>query len=167
MLFSFLSCEDEPEPDFVTVGKVPIYQDLSNTVIAFSDAQSYETLGKIVYLHPYIYINEEFKGIHVIDNTNPENPEKVAFFNIPGNTDFTIKGNFIYANHVLDFVTIEVSEEELIVTDRKENFYSNEDLNGVLHPGNDYFGFFECVDLSKGLVIGWKDEMITNPKCQR
>jgi hypothetical protein len=28
-------------------------------------------------------------------------------------------------------------------------------------------GYFECPDASKGIVIGWEEKLVQNPKCRR
>lgn len=163
----FVSCEDEDQQeDLVVQGKSPIYSTESMN-ISILESQPYQDLGKIVYRDSFLYINEVAKGIHVVDNRNPASPEKVKFYSIPGNTDFTLKENFIYANHIFDLVAIDVSEDDLEVTYREEGFYSEDEVVDFLHPGEDYNGFFECVDLTQGVVIGWKDSLLTNPKCRR
>jgi len=49
------------------------------------------------------------KGIHIIDNTNPESPVNKYFINIPGNLDVAVKGNILYADLFSDLVTIDIS----------------------------------------------------------
>ena len=55
-----------------------------------------EQPGKLYIRGNYIFLNEVDKGIHVIDNSNPSNPARVAFIDIPGNMDLAVKGNILY-----------------------------------------------------------------------
>jgi len=167
MLFSCDPDENESKEDFVIEGLKPIYSQEDELVVVLKEAVQYENLGKIVYRQPYIFLNEQFKGIHVVDNSDPTRPEKIAFYGIPGNTDFTIKGDYIYANLLQDLVTIRVDDDNLEITNRIEDFYKLEDLSENLYPGNDYVGYFECVDLSLGIVTGWTSETLVNPNCRR
>lgn len=165
--FWIISCEDPVElPDSNVTGMKPIYQILSDDLIVEAlDARPFNDLGKIVSRGSYIYINEKFKGIHVIDNTNPRRPVSKYFWQVEGNIDFTLKGQFLYAENSKDLLTIDISDPANIVLQSKiENIYKN--LNGLVFPPN-YFGPFECVDSSKGIVVDWEMATLLNPKCRR
>ena len=68
-----------------------------------------ENPGKIYIRGNYIFLNETDKGIHVIDNTNPAQPQNIAFIDIPGNMDLAVKGNTLYADLYTDLVAIDIS----------------------------------------------------------
>ena len=65
--------------------------------------------GKLFIKGDYIFLNEIDRGIHILDNTNPANPENVAFINIPGNMDLAVKGNILYADLYTDLVAIDIT----------------------------------------------------------
>lgn len=65
--------------------------------------------GKIYFKDNYLYINEAGKGIHVIDNSDPANPQPKSFINIPGNFDLAIRDNILYADSYVDLVAINIS----------------------------------------------------------
>lgn len=58
----------------------------------------------------YIYIVELYKGVHVVDNSNPSDPEVIHFINIPGCVDMTIKENQLFARSAVDLVAIDISD---------------------------------------------------------
>ncbi len=66
--------------------------------------------GKFYFYNNNILINEKNKGIHVIDNTNPESPQNIAFINIPGNLDIAIRDNILYADNYVDLLTIDIND---------------------------------------------------------
>src|SRR5215213_5788867 len=66
-----------------------------------------ERPGKLFIRGNYIFLNETDRGIHIIDNTNPASPKNVAFVDIPGNIDVTVKGNALYADAYNDMVTLD------------------------------------------------------------
>ena len=66
--------------------------------------------GKIYVFGQYLFINERNEGIHVFDNADPRNPQPIAFWNIPGNTDMAIRGNSMYANQYVDMLTINIGD---------------------------------------------------------
>jgi len=159
------SCYSEPEEETRIVdGMKPIY----TTPESFDEIGSFESrgfsnLGKIVYSNQFIYINERYKGVHVIDNSDPSNPVPKHFWKIPGNIDFTIKQDFLYADNSLDLLVINIADPSNIsVLSRIDNFYPS--IQNENFPTS-YNGFFECVDDNLGLVIGWELATLTNPKC--
>ena len=146
-------------------GMAPIYIDpLDFSKIKSIDAQPFEDLGKIVYDGKYIFINEKFKGIHIVDNSDPSNPKNIRFFQIPGNTEFTIKDRILYADNSIHLLVIDISNiYDISVLNYVEDVYLK-DMSDDYYPPN-YKGYFECVDKSKGIVIDWENKQIVNPLC--
>jgi len=162
----FLSCYQEQEvANFSVRGPRPIYLNTADLGPVTSQApKEFGELGKIVTVSNQIYINELYVGIHVIDNSDPNNPVPTHFWSILGNIDFTIDGNFLYADNAIDLLTIDISDPaNIVVLSTNENVYLNDDETVLFPPNN--FGHFECVDPSKGIVIGWEDALLQNPKC--
>ena len=77
LLFSMMqSCER----DEIVDGMRPIYlQEKDLLKVKSTEPAAFENLGKIGAKDNYLFINEKFKGIHVIDNTDPANPVKKFF----------------------------------------------------------------------------------------
>jgi hypothetical protein len=65
--------------------------------------------GKFYLYGNYIFLNEVDKGVHVIDNSNPASPKRMAFINIPGNLDIAVKGNTLYADLYTDLLALDIS----------------------------------------------------------
>lgn len=84
-----------------------------------------ENPGKIYLKDNFIFINEKYRGIHVIDNTNPENPVNIKFIQIDGCIDMSIKGNVLYADNAVDLIAIRLNEnvENIEVTKRIRNVF--------------------------------------------
>ncbi len=80
------------------------------TNIKSNAARSVESPGKIYIRGNYIFLNEVDKGIHVINNANPSQPQHVAFIDIPGNMDLAVKGNTLYADLYTDLVAIDITD---------------------------------------------------------
>lgn len=78
--------------------------------------------GKIYLGNDVILIGEEQEGIHVIDNSDPINPTSVNFINIPGNKEFFVKDNKIYAETYYDLVKIDISDMYNAVLDSRAEF---------------------------------------------
>ncbi|PHI18805.1 hypothetical protein CEQ90_16250 [Lewinellaceae bacterium SD302] len=165
-LFIFCGCVEELReiPD-ETIGMAPIYAvaEAWDEIVA-TEPRAIEQLGKIYYKDPYIYATERGEGIHVVDNSNPENPTRVAFLQIIGNSDLAIRGNTLYANNVNDLVAIDISNlDSVTVNQRLSGVFSN---TGAEFPEN-YSGFFECADPEMGTVIGWAETTLVKPQCWR
>ncbi|MBK7408999.1 MAG: hypothetical protein IPL49_09725 [Saprospirales bacterium] len=160
-------CLTDSETTKLAVGEVeglrPIYsQDWQD--IQSLDARPVNNLGKIYYKDSTIYVTESGWGIHVIDNTNPYQPVRIKFLQIPGCKDIAIKGNILYADNVTDLVALDISNlNNIVLLKRIEGLYPEVDQ---LAP-EAYEGYFECVDPSKGAVVGWETALLDNPQCQQ
>ncbi len=146
-------------------GLIPIYFAGDNIdQIQSLPVQPIEKLGKIYFKAPYIFMNESLKGIHVVDNSDPTNPQKVAFIEIPGNQDISIKGDRMYVDNFKDLVVLDITDiYNVSEVSRVTGLYEFGDGD---YPES-YSGYFECVDENKGQVIGWATATINNPKCWR
>jgi hypothetical protein len=94
-------------------------ESLENSVKYIPGARSMIQTGKIYYLAPYIYVNERYKGVHVINNTNPSNPVKEGFRLAPGCIDMAVKENLHYLDTAVDLVSFDLSSRQ--VTKRIRN----------------------------------------------
>ena len=83
--------------------------------IKSNPSQPIERPGKIYIKGEFIFLNEIDKGIHVIDNSNPASPQRIAFITIPGNLDVAVKGNTLYADLYTDLVAIDISDPHNVV----------------------------------------------------
>ena len=66
--------------------------------------------GKLYAFSHYLLINEVKAGIHLIDNSDPKNPVQLAFWNIEGNVDMAVKGQYLYVDQYMDLLTIDISD---------------------------------------------------------
>ena len=165
LLYSCVPVENEDVGD--VLGVRPIYLNKQAfKVIESLPPRPFEDLGQIVTVGNYIYINERYEGIHVIDNSDPSTPVTLHFWQIDGNLDFTISGNRLYADNGYDLYTIDISDPGAIVlVSTVEDIYGPIGETALFPP--DYSGFFECVDPSLGLVVEWEDATLNNPRCDR
>ena len=164
LMVSLSSCfERMVEIPEETLGLAPIYGEETDKLIQIMDPQPIVSLYKIYYKAPYIYAGEAGRGVHIIDNSEPSAPEKIAFLQILGNSDVAIKDNYLYANYENELVTIDISDlDNIEVVSRLENVFDK--FVGDIFPEG-YSGFFECVDPTKGTVIGWSEQILIEPQC--
>jgi len=132
-------------------------------------ATQIENPGKVYVGENYLLIGEENKGIHVIDNSNPENPTEVNFINISGNKEFYVEGNALYAESLTDVVKYNIDNLlDVTVDSRAMNVF---EFNNFDQEGNEIIGFdFEVVTekldcdakINAGSTIfySWNNEII-------
>lgn len=144
---------------------VPVYGSPSEIQqISVAPKKATVNAGKIYAYRNYIFQNDLNSGIHIIDNSDHDNPVKVAFLNLPLNTEMAIKGNFLYANNYTDLVVFDITSPA------NPQFVKR--VTGVFPPANQDFPpytnvYFQCVDKSKGMVVGWEKKDIPTPNCRR
>lgn len=101
--------------------------------------------GKIYSKDKTIFINEKYKGVHVIDNTTPEAPKKIGFIVAPGCIDIAVKGNTLYLDNAVDLVAFNLETKE--VTERIREIFPE-----PLSPQNySYYG--DRPDNT--ILVGW------------
>lgn len=89
----------------------PIYMTASEarSGLTVEAPRAMEAPGKIYAWGPYVFLGERYKGIHVMDNSDPTNPRPIAFWNLPGNVDMAIRGQYLYADQYMDMVTFDLT----------------------------------------------------------
>lgn len=113
-LAALFSSNDPYDPYYDGDCDVPIYMkraDLEQSV-KYVEAQPLKRPGKIYCIGSYIYINELYKGVHVINNSNPQNPFKEGFIKIPGCVDIAVKEQILYADNSVDLVAFDLTARE-------------------------------------------------------
>lgn len=129
---------------------VPIFMErseLEKSVSWKDESRELKNPGKIYYKEPYIFVNERYKGVHVIDNTDPKHPVQTAFIVAPGCIDMAIKGEVLYLDNAVDLVAFDLNA-------RKEVHRVKEVFPEPHAPDNSY-GEFN--DRPEGFVlVGWK-----------
>ena len=106
----FISC-DKKEYEVVNIA-TPVYMTKEEFKSSVKITAPQETIqsGKIYVYGDLILINDVDKGIHVIDNSNPLEPKKKVFIEIVGNEDMEIKGDYLYADSLMDLVVFDISD---------------------------------------------------------
>ncbi|MGK0387517.1 MAG: hypothetical protein ACI94Y_000243 [Maribacter sp.] len=163
LLYSACVQGDENE-NFVVEGLKPVYATGTDwQQISVTDSRPIQQLGKIYYKDGFIFVNEVNQGIHILDNSNPANPTAVKFIVVPGSKDISIKGNFLYTDNVTDLVVLDISDFQNIETiNRVPNIYPS--VNQEFPEFGS--GYFECIDTSKGTIIGWESDLLQSPQCR-
>ncbi|OQP49269.1 hypothetical protein [Niastella populi] len=143
---------------------VPVYMHPGEKEnISIAGVRITEKSGKIYAWGNYIFQNDQNKGIHIIDNSDRTNPQKIAFLNIPFNSEFAVRDNYIYANNVNDLVVIDIRDVlHPVVVKRVENAFP---FVNQKYPQQN--GRFVCPDPSLGIVVGWELQDHKSANCRR
>lgn len=135
----------EPLPQYIPV--FMMRPDLEQSVSYQDSERVMENPGKIYVRGTEIFVNERYKGVHIIDNSNPYNPVQKGFITVPGCIDMAVKDNIIYMDNAVDLVAFDL--ESKAVTHRVRNL-----LPEHMHP-NGYSGYFP--DRPEGMIlVGWR-----------
>ncbi len=99
--------------------------EFETTTTLLTNAEVIINSGKIYVKDTYIFINERNKGFHIINNTDPTNPQNIAFLNVLGSSDLTIKDDAIYVNNATDLLalTIDINSGTIEITKRVTNAF--------------------------------------------
>ena len=65
--------------------------------------------GKIYFKNGYVFLNELYRGVQIIDIKNIKQPRIVSFVKIPGCVDIAVRGNILYADMYTDLVALDIS----------------------------------------------------------
>lgn len=110
--------------------------------------------GKIYSYNNYVFVNDVDAGIHIIDNLNPESPSKIAFINIIANKDMEIKGDYLYADSLMDLLVFDISDKNNIrEVARLENVFPSYIQTPFVE--NLVFDFGDRGYQSDKIIIGW------------
>lgn len=148
----FSACDDQRVQTVTWTEYEPVYmtqQEFDNAV-SMDEPRELNKPGKIYLYDGFLFVNDVNKGVHIIDNSDPSNPSKVGFINIPANKDLAVKGDLLYADSHSDLLVFDISnmqQAELIA--RKEGVFQ---VSATEHPGYPY----RPADPSKGIVVDWK-----------
>ncbi len=137
----------------------PVYMDVQafRKSVKITGSEDITQPGKIYFQGHYIFINESLKGIHVIDNSNPEAPKIISFIEIPGNVDMAVKDSILFADSFTDLVALNISDIHNIREAGRVDSIFPYSLP-PLQIQNDLP--FAAVDAGKGIVVGWETKIV-------
>jgi len=156
VLFSlvFFSCEKDTPADTHEVA-IPITLSVADfrASVTFEEPKEIEQSGKIYVYEDYIFINDNLKGLMVVDNTDFR-PEKIKYINIPLNTDIAIKDDILFANSGRDLVTFDISNiRDIKVLERLEDVFQDHYYPDV--PASAAYADFNDFNYHEEVVIGY------------
>lgn len=142
-----MGCNDSADVTVTYTKGTAMYGDLTalrSTPISEGPRASIVDAGKLFSSDDLLLIGEEGEGIHIFNNADPENPVVTGFINIPGNREFYVSGNTIFAESLYDMLKIDISDPNAPqIVSRLENAISPDLVNA---QGETLIGFeFETI----------------------
>lgn len=162
VMLAFSACTPDDTPKEIE-GWKPVYEsEVSDAQIKSEEPRAIQKGGKIYVLGNTLYQVEEGKGIHVLNFSDPANPQRIAFITLGGAHEISIKGQYLYSNNYDDLVIIDIADIANVKLEKrmKDLFRFT---NSEVPPER---GYFECVDPNKGKVVDWEQTTIYSPKCK-
>ena len=152
----FISCNDEDDgkyTEYLVAKPLKMSKaDFKKAIDVIAPIPMDES-GKIYVYGDYIFVNEKYEGVHVVDNTDPKAPQKIAFIKIPGNVDVSVKGNYLYADSITDLIVLDISDINNI---RTVNRLENVLRDNVIFPFEVDIYEWQDIDYENDIVIGWE-----------
>jgi hypothetical protein len=154
--FGFISCNEEDDgkyAEYLVAKPLKMSKaDFKKAIDVIAPIPMDES-GKIYVYGHYIFVNEKYEGVHVVDNSDPKAPQKIAFIKIPGNVDVSVKGNYLYADSITDLIVLDISDINNIKTvNRLENVLRD----NVIFPFEVDIYEWQDIDYENDIVIGWE-----------
>ncbi|WP_297794201.1 hypothetical protein [uncultured Eudoraea sp.] len=154
LLLAIFSCDKKEEgeyADYLVATPITMSTEEFKNSVDIVAPRSIDESGKIYAYQDYIFVNDKYKGVHVIDNSDPSSPKKISFIKIAGNVDISVKGNFLYADSLTDLIVLDISEINAIkIVNRLENVLRD----NVVWPVADIYEY-EGVDYQNEVLVGW------------
>ncbi len=158
LVLSLIGCQDKFYETVTYKVNEPVFMstaDFRKSVEVISIPQSITNYGKICFYQDYLYISENEKGIHIIDNRNPSQPTIIGFIELMGNADLAIREGMLYADSYIDLVWFNIDDPtHPKLEGRLENVFPNA-LPAIENSYGTDFSYYNY-DGNQGIIIGWE-----------
>ncbi|WP_200980246.1 LVIVD repeat-containing protein [Echinicola sp. 20G] len=141
IVLGYTSCNDQVESTYTYHAMVPVSMEAS-TLRSMSVGQvaprEISETGKIYIFGDFLFVNEPHEGIHVINNSNPSNPQNISFIEVPGTVDLAVNDNILYADSYIDLLAFDISNPYNVkmvkrVEDVFMNYYTNPEVGTFMY----------------------------------
>lgn len=146
--------ECEVEPIYLSWEKVRESGKLLSKEYGDDYQQPLKNANKIYTYKKLLLINEERTGVHLYDNSNPDEPKYLNFISLIGNQDMAINNQYLYLDSFTDLVIFDLTQLQQDPV-RKNNLFTFPDAEDNLPSG---ITFKETPKATQGVVIGYINE---------
>jgi len=111
----FLSCDNDDNPEQAKFA-VPVVKSLAalRSNVFVGSARQTTSDGKIYVTEDYLFYIAQESGVHIFNNQNPSTPVNIAFINLEGVHDISVKGNYLFADNFVDLLVFDISNSNNI-----------------------------------------------------
>lgn len=160
LTISFSACQESVVETITYSVNEPVFmarETFRGAVKVSQEPREITGYGKIIFYNGYLYMSEPDKGIHIIDNTNPADPQVVGYIELMGNADLSIRQDMLYADSYIDLVWFDVSNPLLPeLKGRLENVFPE-----AIPPLSNTWGidYEKSYGESRGdsIIVGWRE----------
>lgn len=160
-LLSMASCDPRNfQPLYTVYTPIIMERESLERSISFHTPVPIADPAKIYYKDHFIFISERYKGVHVIDNADPQNPVNKGYIEVAGGVDMAIKSNTLYVDNAVDLVAIDLSKiasSKIEVTKRvKDNFPELSPPDGLSVPSK----YLKANRPVNTVIVGWEKKKL-------
>lgn len=168
--------ECDPESDTCVYPVTMTWEELRADIEpSYGNETQLTRAGKVHVKGDHLFVIDEFRGVHIFDQTDPLNPTRLVFIPIIGALDLSFNGDYLYINSFTDLLSIEYqtildgsfTQAQAV---RHKNVFGVPSVNTFLPEGYEIEGEFEKYSdyransyyyprkyPEKGLIIGYYD----------
>lgn len=165
--FGFVSCEEDKDDilpdsqDYLIA--TPLTTELAafkEEAVAVTEPVPMQESGKIYAYKNYVFVNDLYRGFHILDNSDPSAPKNIGFIKLEGNNDISIKDDRLYADSYGDLVVLDISDVDNIPPAKRienaiyQQYWCTMESQ-VEWPQADMFDYGNF-DYTKEAIIGWE-----------
>jgi hypothetical protein len=116
LLTLLISCSQEDRMTEFAEVAVPIFKSKTalRESVGVTTPQSTHSDGKVYVAENLLFYIAQEQGIHIFDNSNPAQPQNVAFIQVEGVHDIAVKGNYLYTDNFMDLLVFNLSNLQQI-----------------------------------------------------
>lgn len=166
LLCGLTACENNLSETVTYWVNEPVFMDAETFRSSVKvDRQTHEITGhgKISYYKGYLFMSEPGKGIHIIDNKDPKQPQRIGYIELLGNADLSIRNNLLYADSYVDLVWFDLINPTLpTLKGRLENVFPGAMPlveNGLRMDNNLAYN----TENKDKIIVGWNQVQRTVP----
>ena len=158
------SCSDDSQQEQAKFA-VPTLKSLSQIRgnVSVSSARQTHSDGKIYVAEDYLFYIAKEQGVHVFNNTNPSAPVNIAFINLDGVHDISVKGNYLFADNFVDLLVFDISNIQNITLVRT---VQNAIGFNPAFPDEAEFYDYTVAPAGDEIITGFTIEMRDKPEAQ-
>jgi hypothetical protein len=110
LLFSILVLSGSTIYDGATY--IPMLMDrseLETSIHLVASSMPLQNPGRIYLYKNWLLLVEQYKGLHLIDNTDPAHPVRRGFLRVPGCQSMAVGNGILYVDNAVDLVAIHIN----------------------------------------------------------